>query len=183
MGFKERKIFQKKYLFFSLIIFLMMIDFFIIARLDPICRYGQGYGFGYYLRPSEQQMVYQRYGWSRVAYNLKNFFQFWQKPPAGKDFSNLKEFLLLDVPPSKLSFNILHFFAFLIFAFLLIYFFRLPIWLVFLIGVFFNIFHEYVAEGICTDPSFNDLWVDTLGLLVGMLVGIVFLPKQNSADL
>ncbi|MCX7779005.1 MAG: VanZ family protein [Patescibacteria group bacterium] len=150
-----------------------------IGRVDKVCRFGQGYGFGYYLKPADQKMLYQRYGWERIKYNLRNFFQFWFQPPLGKKFSNLKEFLVLDVPPSNLIFNILHFFAFLIFTLLLVYLLRLSIGLAFLIGLFFNFFHEYVAEGICLDPSFNDLWTNTLGLLVGMLLSAIVTKKKN----
>lgn len=172
------KIFRSLEILLLFLIILLLIDFFLIGRIDPISRAGQGYGFGYYLKEKEQKMIYHQYGWERIKYNFRNFFQFWREPPLGKKYSNLKEFLLLDVPPSKLLFNILHFFAFLIFTLLLFYFFHLPVWLVFLIGMFFNIFHEYVAEGIYLDPSFNDLWTNTLGLLVGLLLGLIFIKKK-----
>lgn len=168
---------RSKKVIFLLFVCLLLIDFFVVGKLDKMSARKIGYSYHYPLGVGEQNLLYQRYGWQRVVYNFKHFFQFWQSPPPGKRFHNLREFLQLDVPPSTVFFNILHFFAFAIFAFLLLYFLRLPIWLVFLIGVFFNIFHEYIAEGIYLDPSFNDLWTDTIGLLVGMLIYIIFFPR------
>jgi len=40
---------------------------------------------------------------------------------------------------------------------------------VFVCGTVVNVFHEYVAEGQYVDPSFIDLWLDQLGLLLAML--------------
>lgn len=158
-----------KKVIFLLLICLLLIDFFIIGRIDSKSNQQIGYGYNYPLGSNEQNLLYQHYGWPRLVYNFSHFFQFWQSPPPGKTFHNLLGFLSLDIPPSTIFFNILHFFAFAFFAFLLLYFLRLPIWMVFLIGIFFNIFHEYIAEGIYVDPSFNDLWTDSLGLLTGLL--------------
>lgn len=163
---------------FLFLIFLLLIDFFIIGKVDPVSHNQIGYGYQYPLGQNEQHLIHQRYGWPRIVYNFSNFFQFWQSPPPGRSFSNLIEFLHLDVPPSSVLFNILHFFAFAFFAIFLLVFFRLPIWAVFLIGMFFNIFHEYVAEGIYVDPSFPDLWIDTIGLLVGILTYLIFFKKK-----
>lgn len=158
---------------------LLLIDFFVIGRIDKISREQIGYGYHYPIGANEQNLLYQRYGWPRIDYNFSHFFQFWQNPPPGRTFHNLIEFLQLDIPPSTVLFNILHFFAFAIFAILLLCSFRLPIWLVFLIGIFFNIFHEYISEGIYLDPSFNDLWVDTMGLLIGLLIWVSFFGKYR----
>lgn len=168
---------KSKKVIFLFLISLLLIDFFVIGKIDPASNQKTGYGYYYPLGVNEQSLSYQHYGGTRIAYNFSHFFQFWQNPPPGRTFHNLIEFLHLDVPPSSVFFNILHFFAFAIFAILLLYFLRLPIWLVFLIGVFFNIFHEYISEGIYMDPSFNDLWTDSLGLLVGMLIYIIFSHK------
>jgi len=161
-----------KFIFLFLII-LLLIDFFIIGKLDEVSRRHEGYGYYYPLKEKEQHLLYQRYGWPRILYNFSHFFQFWLSPPPGKRFHNLWEFLNLDVPPSSFLFNICHFFAFFLFSLFLLYFFRLPILVVFLIGIFFNIFHEYIAEGIYMDPSFNDLWVNLLGNLFGLLIWLL----------
>jgi hypothetical protein len=160
---------RSKKVIFLLLICLLLIDFFIIGRIDSKSNLHIGYGYNYPLGANEQSLLYQHYGWPRLIYNFSHFFQFWQSPPPDKTFHNLLGFLSLDIPPSTIIFNVLHFFAFAIFVFLLLYFLHLPIGLVFLIGMFFNIFHEYIAEGIYVDPSFNDLWTDTIGLLVGLL--------------
>jgi len=163
---------------FLFLVCLLLIDFFVIGKIDPVSRAGQGYGFNYPLRADEQFLIYQRYGWPRIKYNFRHFFQFWLSPPIGKSFRNLKELLSLDIPPSTLFFNVLHFFAFFIFTIILFYFFHLSFWQIFLISLFFNIFHEYIAEGIYLDPSFNDLWTNSLGLLVGLLISVIFIKKR-----
>ncbi len=166
---------------FLFLVILLLVDFFVIGKIDKLSRQKIGYGFNYPLGAKEQHLLYQRYGWQRIIYNFSHFFQFWLSPPPGKSFKNLNEFLHLDIPPSTLTFNILHLFAFLFFSLILLYFFRLPIWLVFLIGIFFNIFHEYVAEGIYIDPSFNDLWTNLLGIIFGLLLfEIIQLHKFRS---
>jgi len=172
------EILQSKKVIFLFLVCLLLIDFFVIGKIDKVSRAGQGYGFNYPLSAREQHLLYQRYGWPRIVYNFSHFFQFWLSPPPAKKFHNLWDFLHLDVPPSSVLFNILHFFAFLIFALVLLYFFRLPLWFVFLSGLFFNIFHEYISEGIYVDPSFNDLWTDTIGLLAGLLLVVIFVKKK-----
>jgi len=169
---------RSKKVIFLLLVCLLLIDFFVIGKIDYLSKQEIGYGYQYPLGSNEQHLLYQRYGWPRIIYNFSNFFQFWQAPPPGRIFSNLIEFLYLDVPPSTFLFNIFHFFAFLIFALILLRFFCLPIWAVFLIGMFFNIFHEYIAEGIYIDPSLPDLWIDTIGLLTGILIFNLFFKKK-----
>jgi VanZ family protein len=166
---------QKRLLAILFLIILLAIDFFIVGRLDPVCRQAQGYGFGYPASFRLEEISQKKFGFSRIVYNFQNFFIFWLGPGFGKTYHNLKEFLLLDY--SVLIFNILHFFAFLIFAFILLYFFRFNVFLVLIISLFFNLFHEYIAEGICMDPSFNDLWVNLIGSLVGSLIGVILVKK------
>ncbi len=163
---------NRKLLIFLFLITLLLIDFFIIGRLDPVCRKGQGYGFGYYLGKEEQRMIHYQYGFERIKYNFRNFFQFWAGPTFGRRYYSLKEFLTLD--GNSLIWNVSHFLCFFIFSLILLLFFKLNPLSVFLIGLLVNIFHEYIAEGIYVDPSFNDLWLDLLGTLSGILIGIIF---------
>ncbi|MDD2646612.1 MAG: hypothetical protein PHV78_02065 [Patescibacteria group bacterium] len=159
----------------KLVLFLficLLLDFFLVPQINIICRDRQGFGFSYQTGESQQRLSLIKYGSARIIYNFRHFFVFWSKAPFGKTYHNLNEFLHLD--NSALSFNILHFFAFLIFALVLFYFFQLKIWQVFLIGLGFNVFHEFIAEGICIDPSFNDLWVNMIGLLVGIMAWEIF---------
>lgn len=167
MTFLRSKIFL---LFFLLM--LLLVDFFVVPNIDPVCRTQQGYGFAYPLSQKNEQINQMRYGWPRIKYNFSHFFVFWTQPPFSKSFSNLTEFLTLDGNPIIL--NIGHFFAFFIFTLILAYFFRLPIRYIFLICLFFNIFHEYVSEGVCVDPSFNDLWVDFIGVLIGIVFYLIW---------
>lgn len=170
------KIKHRKLFIFLFLVFLLIIDLFILSKLDPLPRQARGYGFGYPVKFRIEEIEQYQFGWRRVVYNFEIFFLFWSKPPFGKTYQSLKDFLSLDYSP--LSYNIAHFFAFLTFAIILLWLFRLNVFWVLIIGLFFNIFHEYIAEGIYMDPSFNDLWVDTLGLLMGLFIFVLFIKKK-----
>lgn len=167
---------SKKFLCFFLFVCLL-IDFFIIPNLGIICRQHQGYGFSYSTGERAERLAEIQYSGQRVAYNFKHFLLFWTQPPLSSGYNSLMEFLRLD--HSALFFNIIHFFAFFIFALLLLFFWQLPTYLTVVIGLFFSIFHEYVAEGICMDPSYNDLWVNLLGTLIAVLIWEIFILFKN----
>ena len=152
---------------------LLCLDFFGVGNLSATCRSRQGFQFNHPVNFTLAQIDHYRFGAPRIAYNFAHFFIFWTQIPLGKSLNSIQDFLLLDGAagqPSPLPWNIAHFFAFLIFVLVLLRFFRLKWYWVLIIAVIFNIFHEYIAEGLCQDPSFNDLWVDTLGILVGLLI-------------
>jgi len=162
---------------------LLCIDFFGIGNLSAICRAHEGYQFNYPTNFTLAQLNHYRFGALRISYNFAHFFTFWTQIPFGKTLNSVKDFLLLDAvagQPSPLPWNIAHFFAFLIFVLVLLRFFRLKWYWVLIIVIFFNIFHEYISEGLCGDPSFNDLWVDTLGALVGLLIWQIVLAIKPS---
>ncbi|MCX6740808.1 MAG: hypothetical protein NTY61_00190 [Candidatus Parcubacteria bacterium] len=167
-----RKINRDKLLVVFLFV-LLCIDFFGIGNLPVVCRAHQGFQFNHSTNFTLAQLDHYRFGAARISYNFAHFFIFWTQIPIGKTLDSVKDFLSLDGvagQPSPLPWNIAHFFAFLIFVLVLLRFFRLKWYWVLIIAIFFNIFHEYISEGLCEDPSFNDLWVDTLGTLVAMLV-------------
>jgi len=152
---------------------LLCIDFFGIGNLPAACRAQEGLRFNHPVNFSLAQLDHYRFGAARISYNFAHFFIFWTQIPIGKTLNSVKDFLSLDSiagQPSPLPWNIAHFFAFLIFVLVLFRLFRLKWYWVLIIAVVFNIFHEYIAEGLCQDPSFNDLWVDTLGILAGLLI-------------
>lgn len=165
------KFLNKKSILFLFLFLLLLIDFFIVGRFDPICYSKQGYGFSYATGESAEVLNSIRFSPERIGYNFSHFSLFWTKPSFGKNFNSLIDFLKLDGNPLWL--NIGHFVAFFIFTLILFYIFRLNFVSVFLINLVFNIFHEYIAEGICIDPSFNDLWVNTVGCLIGILFFIL----------
>jgi len=161
---------------------LLCIDFFGIGNLSEVCRSHQGFQFNHPTNFTLAQIDHYRFGGARVNYNFAHFFMFWTQIPLGRTLNSVKDLLSLDAVPgqhSPLPWNIAHFFAFLIFVLVLSKFFRLKWYWILVIAIFFNIFHEYIAEGLCQDPSFNDLWVDTLGALVGLLIWQV-LPLVRS---
>lgn len=152
---------------------LLCIDFFGIGNLPAACRAQEGLRFNHPVNFSLAQLDHYRFGAARISYNFAHFFIFWTQIPIGKTLNSVKDFLSLDGiagQPSPLPWNIAHFFAFLIFVLVLFRLFHLKWYWVLILAVIFNIFHEYIAEGLCQDPSFNDLWVDTLGTLVGLLI-------------
>ena len=148
---------------------LLCIDFFGVGNLSAICRAHEGLQFNHPVNFTLAQLDHYRFGAARVGYNFAHFFIFWTQVPIGRTLNSLKDFLILDAVPgyrSPIPWNIAHFFAFLIFALVLSKYFKLKWYWILIIGIIFNIFHEYIAEGLCQRPSFNDLWVDTLGTLV-----------------
>ena len=48
-------------------------------------------------------------------------------------------------------------------------------------GTALNIFHEYVAEGQYVGPSFIDLWLNQIGLLLAML-GYFLTRRRREPD-
>lgn len=76
-----------------------MVDFFIVSRLDPVCRFIQDYEFSYVTGESPEILNQIRFGPARISYNLSHFLLFWSKPPFDKRFSNIIEFLKLDGNP------------------------------------------------------------------------------------
>jgi hypothetical protein len=170
---------KRKILFIFLFLLVLWGDFFIISRYDPVCWNKQGYGFGKIGKQTENTPEV-KFGWERVGYNFKNFSVFWQKSLTNS-YHNLKEFLVLD--GNSIWNNLFHFSFFIGFTLILLFYFDFSLLNTFLIGNFLSIFHEYVAEGICVNPSFVDLWIDLLGIFFGILIFVLlksFLwSKQN----
>lgn len=170
---------KRKKLFIFLFFFILLGDFFIVSRYDPVCWNKQGYGFGQ-IEKQTKNIPEVKFGWSRVGYNFENFNVWWQKSFTSK-YHNLKEFLTLD--GNSIWNNLFHFLFFIGFTLILLFYFNFSLLNTFLISNFLSIFHEYVAEGICVNPSFIDLWLDLLGILFGILIFALlktFLwPKQN----
>ncbi|MFA6145726.1 MAG: hypothetical protein WC697_00130 [Patescibacteria group bacterium] len=161
-----------KILFFVLLILLFLVDFFVVGNYDSVCRQHKGYSYSYFSDGGAIKSMTQ-FGVERIKYNFENFFIFWISPPIAQTFTNLKEFITCD--GNTAAENIFHFVGFFAITLIILYFFRLNIWYALLIGFVFNIFHEYVAEGICCDPSFLDLWLDSGGIALGILF---FLAKR-----
>lgn len=106
-------------------------------------------------------------GWERVIVNFRHFFLFWGAPPDAAHITNLYELWLSD--GSSPSRNLLHPLVFggLPFILMRLRFSALEtlLWL-----TVFNLFREYVAEGWRLEPSFSDLWIDTVFSVAGVLV-------------
>ncbi|MGC9049124.1 MAG: hypothetical protein ACP5IX_02825, partial [Patescibacteria group bacterium] len=124
---------------FIFLLFLLLIDFFIIASFDPVCYFKQGYGFSYATGEPTELLNQFRFGRQRISYNFSHFSLFWTKPPFNKSFNSVIDFLKLDGNPLWL--NIGHFVAFFIFTLILFYIFRLNFITVILIVLIFNVFH------------------------------------------
>lgn len=169
---------KNKSLIIPLLLFIIVLgDYFFLARLDPISRRQVGYPFSYPSTVINQWQDTPYYGLKRIGYNFGHFGLFWLKMSEGAVNNNFYQFFTQDGNP--LWMNKAHLICFFLFTLILLWWFRIKWWLAFLIGFFINVFHEYVAEGIYVDPSFIDLWIDLVGIILGLFIGLVVLRYQN----
>lgn len=171
---------KKKNIILLVILLLILLgDFFIVSRTDAAARSKIGYGFDYPDTLVGQWQNTPQYGLQRLAYNFGHFSLFWTKTPNNIQIKSFYQLMTVDGNP--LWMNLSHLILFFIFAILLMRLFKLSWWQVLLIGIIVNIFHEYVAEGIYVDPSFIDLWLDSLGTIVGIIFAVIFFKKGQAA--
>lgn len=168
--------FKNKNIILLIILSLILLgDFFIVNLTDIVARSKIGYSFDYPDTLVGQWQNTPQYGLQRIAYNFTHFSLFWTKTPNNIQIKSFYQ--LMTVDGNSLWMNLSHLILFFIFALLLTRLFKLSWWQVLIIGIVVNIFHEYIAEGIYADPSFIDLWSDTAGTILGILIGYKFLQK------
>lgn len=158
----------RRLIFAVLVVAFAVIDFFCIARIDPITSEGRAYGHQEFAKswagaPETESVS----GHDRVAFNFRHFFKWWVVPrPAGQpglipiltsDGNGLVENLGAHLGGSTV----------LVFA---------GLWLsgsipgVAAAATAMNVFHEYAAEGSYCDPSFVDLWLDQAGIFLAVMI-------------
>ncbi len=170
--------FKNKNIILLVILLLILLgDFFVVSRTDVVARSKTGYGFDYPDTLVEQWQNTPQYGLQRIAYNLSHFSLFWTKTPNNIQIKSFYQLMTID--GNSFWMNLSHFILFFIFSALLMLLFGLSWWKVLILGMFVNIFHEYVAEGVYVDPSFIDLWSDTVGIILGILIGAVLQKFQR----
>lgn len=153
------------------VLFILLFDFFILSKLDVISRNQKGYQFVYPSTLVDEWQNTALYGSKRIAYNFDHFCLFWLKMPEQSNIHSFHQLITQDGNP--LWMNLSHFACFFLFTLFLIWWFKLKRWQAILFGFLINIFHEYIAEGIYVDPSFIDLWLDTAGILFGILISLL----------
>ncbi len=106
------------------------------------------------------------WGVERVEENLSHFPVFWVKPP--RPISSPGSFFTCD--GNSAATNLLgHGGPFGLYG-LLLPLVGISTGITFITGLFINVYHEYIAEGLYCDPSFCDLWISTVSLVVGLLI-------------
>lgn len=78
---------NKKLILLLFLLILLLIDFFIVGKMDLVCRAGQGYGFGHPLSLQNDQISQIHFGWARVEYNFRLFFYFLGPAALGQGIS------------------------------------------------------------------------------------------------
>jgi len=174
--------FKNKAIILLIILSLILLgDFFIVNLTDIVARSKIGYSFDYPDTLAGQWQNTPQYGLQRIAYNFNHFALFWTKTPNNIQIKSFYQ--LMTVDGNSFWMNLSHLILFFIFALLLMRLFKLSWWQVLIIGIVVNIFHEYIAEGIYADPSFIDLWLDSLGTILGILVGMIFLKQPDNSKI
>lgn len=117
------------------------------------------------------------HGIARIVVNFQHFFLFWEEPPTTEKYANLKDVWLSD--GSSPGRNLLHPLCFAGLPFLLILAFRYSwkeslLWL-----LIFNVLREYIGEGWRLEPSFSDLWIDTVSAFIGVFIAVRLLTKTT----
>ena len=174
-GFKNLLKDLKTRVLFSiiLVIFILILDFSVHILPKLVIGKFKGYAFGYAETFQSLELEGKlRFSLWRIKHNFKNFFQYWFCLPHNVKIINFKDFITLDGNPwYENIFGHLILFSLFGFLYSLI---GAGLFNVFLTGMIINIIHEYIVEGMYCDPSFVDLWLDTLGLLIGITLYIIF---------
>jgi len=151
------------------------LDFVVAPRTDARAAAGEGYGHHVPGLDAEDPDYGELRGWRRVWFNFRHFHLFWvQRPPNSQ--GGLTGLLASDGNSFANNFC-WHFLGSLVLSALGLWLSRSLPW-VFVCGTVVNVFHEYVAEGQYVDPSFIDLWLDQVGLLLAML-GYFFIGRRR----
>ena len=169
---------KKNIILLAILLLILFGDFFIVSRTDAVARSKTGYSFNHPDTLTGQWQDTPQYGLKRIEYNLNHFSLFWTKIPPNIQVKNFYQLMTLDGNP--LWMNLSHLVLFFIFSALLMLLFGLSWWKVLILGMFVNIFHEYISEGIYVDPSFIDLWLDNLGIILGIIFALIFFKKGQS---
>ncbi len=153
-----------------LVIAMAIADFFIMPLCDPLAAQQKGYRHHNTVLDTTADNYYWTFrGFGRVIFNFRHFLHWWTAWPASKGLSLTK---LLVSDGNSIFTNVFgHFVLSFILAFIAIYLVPKPV-LVCTLGTLMNIFHEYVAEGQYVDPSFIDLWLDQIGLILAIILFI-----------
>ncbi len=105
------------------------------------------------------------FGVGRIVCNFQHFSLFWKMPPPDRTYSNILDLWLSD--GSYVFVNLFHIVFFLSAGVFIPFIFRVSASETFTWLMVWNVLHEYVGEGWMWDPSFSDLWSDTLFSFLG----------------
>ena len=156
---------RRKAAFLAMLTLMLAADFWGAPLTDPVAAQRRGYSH-HFAFPANALYVDELWGWKRVAFNFRHFNVWWTRCPRSERIRTVADFLRCDGNSAAVNLGG-HFGG----SFLLTLA-GLAIWpvprVILLCGMLVNVFHEYVAEGRYVDPSFVDLWLDTLGLVLAV---------------
>jgi len=121
------------------------------------------------------------FGMGRIFCNFSHFTLFWKMPPPDRAYPSLFDLWLSD--NSLIIVNLLHIFFFWSAGMFIPLIFRVSASEAFAWLMVWNVLHEYIGEGWLWDPSFSDLWCDTLFSSLGCLVASLLprLPRHSES--
>lgn len=161
------------------VVLLASADVHLVRRTDAVPARGAGYAH----HSAEPCLTVDPdysvlFGAHRVRFNFRHFAVWWINWPAGVG-TDLRAILSSD--GNHLSQNLVgHLIGSMILVLLALWLVPRPLFIAAL-GTLINVFHEYVAEGWYADPSFVDLWLDQLGLVLALIlwIGLRFLRLRR----
>lgn len=144
------------------------VDYINVSGCNPVIKNGRGYSHCEFARlwtgAAETDNIC---GWNRVGFNFRHFFKWWFILPRAKT-AGIKQLLTSD--GNYIETNLIGHLGGSALLVLIALFLSGSVPTVVAAGTAINIFHEYVAEGRFCDPSFMDLWLDQIGILLAIAV-------------
>jgi len=150
--------------FWAVVVLFAAADTVVSPLTDPRARRGAAYGSRY--PPGEPAA--RAFGPARIARNFRLFSVFWQPPPGSRLPRRLPALLAAD--GNSAWTNLFGHFGLAVLLGLIALWLGVPIPVMLVAGTGINLWHEYVSEGMYCDPSWIDLWLDQIGLLVAAAV-------------
>jgi len=180
MGKVRKSITKRRYAAFVAVCLVASAADFVIAPATDR-RAAGGRGYGHHARvPYRNDPAYGALrGHRRVMFNFRHFCHWWTAWPAG---TGLSPMALVTSDGNVFTTNFFgHFVVSFVLCLLGLVVVRriLPVAVA---GTAINIFHEYVSEGQYADPSFIDLWLDQLGLLLAVIVFVAVRRSRKNTQ-
>lgn len=156
---------------------LCLVDVIQAPLTDRLARAGSGYPHQLTFAP-DATFVGELRSWKRVAFNFLHFGTWWFRYPGQEDGWSLGAVLKSD--GNTVATNVVgHLIVGYVLALVGLGILPAPR-LIFALGTGFNIFQEYVAEGVYVDPSFIDLWLGEIALVLALITHALWRKRADA---